>query len=259
MDGATPAARDRYQREAQFFDAVAARARIAPMSAAAIDRYRHCRQAHLFAKEFMFSLVGDFAGRRVLEIGCGEGVSSVQLAALGARVTGVDLSQTSLDVARRFAEANGVSAEFICKNLETDDLGWDSYDVVWCDNILHHVVPALPEVLGKLRAMLRPGGWFIAREPVAYAGVLKALRRLVPVRVDVTPDEQPLRAGELALIRETFPGLAERYFRILARMDRVTDNLRVVARCAAVDNFLLRWPAARRLAGHAVLWARVED
>ena len=60
----------------------------------------------------------------------------------------------------------------------------------------------------------------VAREPVAYAGWLKAVRGLVPVTVDATDDEQPLREREFAVIAERFPGLRRRYFRILARADR---------------------------------------
>jgi 2-polyprenyl-3-methyl-5-hydroxy-6-metoxy-1,4-benzoquinol methylase len=250
----TQTASQRYQSEAEFFDAVAARSAVRPISPSVIDRYRRHRKAHLFAKEFLFSLAGDLAGRRVLEVGCGEGATSVQLALLGADVTGLDLSATSLERGRQLAALHGVAVEFRRANVETDDLPPGPFDVVWCDNILHHVVPALPDVIHKLKRALRPGGLFLAREPLQYVRWLKWLRRFVPVRVDATPDEQPLRRRELDILRDAFADLRCRPFRIVGRLDRAVASHWVLARCAQLDNALLRVPGAHRLAGHAVLW-----
>src|SRR5262245_25806255 len=204
----------------------------------------------------MFSLAGDLRGRRVLEIGCGEGVAACQLAYCGARVTGIDLSPASIEVARRRLALHGFEADFRVADIATDDLGEGCFDVVWCDLILHHLVAELDGVMRRLARALRPGGLFVAREPLAYAGWLKALRRLVPVRVDATPDEQPLRPAEVALVRQHFPTLQCRHFRILARMDRLTGSLPVLRAAARLDNLLLRLPGAAALAGNAVLWAR---
>ena len=130
--------------------------------------------------------------------------------------------------------------------------------MVWCDLILHHLVDSLPDVLRKAKAALKPGGLFVAREPIAYAGWLKALRRLVPVRVDTTPDEQPRCAREMAVLREAFPDLAAKAFRVFGRLDRVTGNLFALRQLARLDNVLLKLPGTSGLAGNAVLWARKE-
>jgi 2-polyprenyl-3-methyl-5-hydroxy-6-metoxy-1,4-benzoquinol methylase len=250
---------DRYESERQFFDRIAAGATVEPLSRAGLERYAHPKRPHLFAKEFMFSLLGDARGKRLLEIGCGEGVASVQLAYCGARVTGVDLSRVSVEVARKRARVQGLPAEFCVANVETDDLGRACYDVVWCDLILHHLVPSLDTVLGKLSAALVPGGLFIAREPIAYAGWLKGLRRLTPVKGAATPDEQPLRRQELAIIEKHFGRVHRRYFRLLARIDQLTSKLPLIALAARMDNVLLTVPGMKRLAGNVVLWAKKEE
>ena len=59
-----------------------------------------------------FGLAGDLKGKKVLEVGCGEGVASVQLAYCGAVVTGIDISEQSIRVARRRAALQGVAAAF---------------------------------------------------------------------------------------------------------------------------------------------------
>jgi SAM-dependent methyltransferase len=171
-------------------------------------------------------------------------------------VTGVDLSPASVEVARRRAALHGFDAEFRVADVAADDLGCGEFDVVWCDLILHHLVGCLDDVLSRLTRALRPGGLFLCREPIAYAGWLQALRRLVPVQVDVTPDEQPLRPGELAIVRRHFPTLQCRHFRILGRLDRVTRRLPLLRMAGRVDNLLLRLPGAGSLAGNVVLWGR---
>jgi 2-polyprenyl-3-methyl-5-hydroxy-6-metoxy-1,4-benzoquinol methylase len=248
----------RLERERAFFDRVAAGSAVTHMSPAVLERYARRPHAHLFGKEFMFSLAGDLRGKRVLEVGCGEGVAACQLAYCGARVTGIDLSPASVEVARQRARLHGFDAEFRAGDVAADHLGESSFDVVWCDLILHHLVADLDAVLARLAQALRPGGLFVAREPLAYAGWLKALRRLVPVRVDATPDEQPLRPQEVALVRRHFPRLQCRHFRILARLDRLTGRLPLLRAAARLDNLLLRLPGAAALAGNVVLWARKE-
>jgi 2-polyprenyl-3-methyl-5-hydroxy-6-metoxy-1,4-benzoquinol methylase len=244
-----------YEIERQFFNRMASQAVLRPMSQATLERYACPRWPHLFAKEMMFALAGDLRGKRVLEVGCGEGTASVQLASCGGLVTGLDISDESIRVARQRAALQGVEAEFQIRNVtEAGSLGEECYDVVWCDLILHHLVDSLDRVMGNLKRALKPGGWFIAREPIAYAGWLKALRKLVPVRVDATPDEQPFRPSEFAVVRQHFPNLRLRHYRLLARADRVTRSLPLLRLLARVDNLLLWLPGSKALAGNVVMW-----
>jgi SAM-dependent methyltransferase len=53
--------------------------------------------------------LGDLRGRRILEVGCGTGHLAVEMARRGASVVALDLSPTMIDLARRHAEASGVS------------------------------------------------------------------------------------------------------------------------------------------------------
>jgi SAM-dependent methyltransferase len=245
-----------YVREREFFDRVATRSRPVTMPRATLQRYASPRWPHLFAKEMMFQLAGGLRGKRVLEVGCGEGRTSVQLAYCGAAVEAIDLSPASIEVARRRAELNGQSVNFLVGDfIRGEVLAEGSFDVVWCDLILHHLVDSLDAVLGKIRRYLKPGGLFVAREPVAYTGWLKALRRFVPVKVPATPDEQPFREAEFQVVRRHFPDVQRKYYRILARADRVSGNLSFLRLLARVDNLLLTLPGTAGLAGNAVLWA----
>ena len=251
----TEQTQERYANEREFFDGVASLADVQPMSRRELDRYAHPRQPHLFAKEKVFALLDDAQGKKLLEVGCGQGIVSVQLANLGAQVVGLDISSKSIEVARRRIEINGFEATFQVANIETDDLGTELYDVVVCYDVLHHVVPALNEVMTRIRRCLKPGGKFLSREPVAYAAWLKKLRRALPVKMNETAGERPLRAAEFEIIQKHFPNLKTWYFRLSARIDSVTENLGLIRQAARVDNLLLKIPGAKRLAGDVVLFA----
>ena len=205
----------------------------------------------------MFALAGDVRGKKILEVGCGEGVVSVQLAYCGAQVKGIDISGASINVARRRAALNGVEVEFSVENVvEAESLGKEEYDIVWCDLILHHLVDSLDKVICKIDRALKPEGLFIAREPVAYARWLKAFRKITPTQGEATEDEQPLRDSEIAITRRHFPDLHLRHYRILARADCVTKRLALIRMLARLDNALFMFPRIASLAGNVVMWSR---
>ena len=245
-----------YQNEQAFFDRVASQATVEPISQATLDRYASPRWRYFFSKDMMFALAGDLKGKRVLEVGCGDGITSVELAYCGALVTGIDISPISIAVARQRAELQGFNVEFRVENVvDAESIGEGLYDIVWCDAVLHHLVDSLEAVMKKIHRALKPGGLIIANEPVAYAPWLHAVRKLVPVRTETTPDEQPLRACEFAAVRKYFPDLRLRYFRIVRRLDRMTSNMWLLRTLSRIDNVLLCLPGMTSLAGNVVMWS----
>lgn len=246
-----------YAKEQAFFDRVASQTRVTRMDYTNLERYRRPKTPQLFGKEFMFSLATPLEGKKLLEIGCGEGVCSVQLAYCGAEVTAWDISPKSIEVGQQRAELNGVDVDFQVQNVvECDSFGENCFDVIWCDLVLHHLVDSLDSILEKAKRALKPGGIFIAREPLAYAGWLKSLRRQVPVEVDATDDEQPFRQQELDTIAKHFPNYDSKAFRLLARADRLTQKMGLLKGLARLDNLILKLPHTRALAGNIVIWAR---
>lgn len=245
-----------YVKEQAFFDRVAAQTQIKPIERTQLERYRQPKNPQLFGKEFMFSLAAPLAGKRVLEIGCGEGVCSIQLAYCGANVTAWDLSPKSIEVAKQRAALTGIPIDFQVKNVvESDSFGEDCYDVIWCDLVLHHLVDSLDSILQKVKQALKPQGLFIAREPLAYARWLKRFRRQIPVAVEATDDEQPFRQQELALVARHFPRYQSKAFRLLSRVDRVTQKMSLLKGLARLDRLILKLPHTTKLAGNLVIWA----
>ena len=109
--------------------------------------------------EAKLQVLGDVAGKDVLELGCGAAQWSIGLARVGARPVGLDLSSRQLEHARRLMAEAGVDFPLVHASGEAVPLADRSFDIVVCD---HGAMPfadpylAVPEV----SRLLRPGGLF---------------------------------------------------------------------------------------------------
>ena len=105
------------------------------------------------------SLLPDFTGKRLLDLGCGYGWHCVFAMEHGAKsVVGVDISERMLDVARdktRFKEV-----EYLCLPIEDIDFPPDSFDVV-ISSLAFHYIKSFDEVAKKVNACLKKGGDFV--------------------------------------------------------------------------------------------------
>ncbi len=113
------------------------------------------------------------AGKKVLDVGCGGGILSESMAHRGATVTGIDLGEAPLGVARLHAQESGVSVEY--RNVSVEALAVEQpghFDVVTCMEMLEHV-PDPASVIRACCALVRPGGYVffstLNRTPKSYA------------------------------------------------------------------------------------------
>ncbi|NJL28447.1 MAG: class I SAM-dependent methyltransferase [Thermoanaerobaculia bacterium] len=140
----------------------------------------------------------DLRGRRLLDVGCGLGESSVYFALRGAEVTATDLSPEMVELTRRLAHHHGVEVEGVVSAAETLEVEPAAFDLVYAANVLHHV-GSKEGFFAQIHRALKPGGRFFSWDPLAYNPVINVYRRMATeVR---TPDERPLRFSDVALAR----------------------------------------------------------
>jgi 2-polyprenyl-6-hydroxyphenyl methylase / 3-demethylubiquinone-9 3-methyltransferase len=109
--------------------------------------------------KYFSEFVPSFAGLRVLDVGCGGGFTSEELSKRGAHVTGIDLSESSLKVARAHALAGGLDIKYLNANAENLPFDAAHFDCVVCVDVLEHL-PKVPKVLKEVRRVLKTQGCF---------------------------------------------------------------------------------------------------
>jgi len=112
------------------------------------------------------------AGKKVLDVGCGGGILSEAMALRGATVTGIDMGEAPLSVARLHQLESGAQVEYrqITAEALADEMP-AQFDVVTCLEMLEHV-PNPASVIAACARLVKPGGQVffstINRNPKAY-------------------------------------------------------------------------------------------
>jgi ubiquinone/menaquinone biosynthesis C-methylase UbiE len=211
--------------------------------AANVARYLAPSLSTVYPLEYAFALLGDIEGRRVLDFGCGSGENSLVLARRGAVVTGVDISESLVAIARKRLQLNGCdhSATFVLGSAHDLPLQDASVDVVLGIAILHHL--DLDASSREVHRVLKPGGRAIFKEPVRDSRVIKAVRSAIPYRApDVSPFERPLTSRELARFAHPFTRYRFRAFSLpfVNLTQAVRPLQRHIHRAYRLDSALLR-------------------
>ena len=96
--------------------------------------------------------------RRVLDLGCGGGLLTEAMAALGAIVTGLDANESVIEIAREHAQISRSRVDYIVASAEqhADDCK-GTYDLITCMELLEHI-PDPASLLSACATMLKPGG-----------------------------------------------------------------------------------------------------
>jgi len=119
-----------------------------------VERHRYTEYAPWMPAVMGFN---EFAGARLLEVGCGMGTDLLQFARGGARVTGVDLTARSIEISRQHLAVYEESGDFAITDGENLPFADESFDVVYSNGVLHHT----PDTAGAVREVhrvLRPAG-----------------------------------------------------------------------------------------------------
>ncbi|RDH86212.1 MAG: bifunctional 3-demethylubiquinol 3-O-methyltransferase/2-polyprenyl-6-hydroxyphenol methylase [endosymbiont of Escarpia spicata] len=131
--------------------------------------------------------IASLSGKRVLDVGCGGGILSESMAAKGAGVTGIDMGEAPLQVARLHLLESGLEVNY--ERIPVERLAAEqpaSFDVVTCMEMLEHV-PDPASVVNACATLVKPGGHVffstLNRNPKSYLFAIvgaEYLLRLLP-------------------------------------------------------------------------------
>ncbi len=116
--------------------------------------------------------LASLAGKTVIDVGCGGGILSESMAGMGAIVTGIDLSEKALQVAKLHLLESGKQVNY--RKIAAEDMAEEqpaSFDIVTCLEMLEHV-PAPDSIIASCAKLLKPGGHVffstLNRNPKSY-------------------------------------------------------------------------------------------
>lgn len=138
-----------------------------------------------FEKLYYLPQLIDFSayrGKRLLEVGCGVGTDLVRFAQAGAIVTGLDLAEVAIRLARKNFRQRRLTADLRVMNGEALTLDDNTFDVVYVHGVLQYTADP-QKMIGELHRVLRPRGEAILMVYNRYSW-LNALSRLVQVELE---------------------------------------------------------------------------
>lgn len=203
-------------------------------------------------------LVGQVAGKTLLDFGCGMGEESVYFAKLGARVTAIDISDVGVATLRRRAEAHRLDIRAFEMRCDPTSFEANSFDVVHGMGILHHV--GIDAALAEVWRVLKPGGVGVFLEPMGdHAGIERAKEwlmknaRFLGDFDEVTDHEHNLTWREIDGATRRFSRRFTQPYHLLYRLKRFIPTALYNAVRRVDHGALAMLPQLRTFAGAVVI------
>ncbi|WP_290700513.1 bifunctional 2-polyprenyl-6-hydroxyphenol methylase/3-demethylubiquinol 3-O-methyltransferase UbiG [Amphritea sp.] len=142
-------------------------------------------------------------GKKILDVGCGGGILSEAMAHRGAEVTGIDMGEAPLKVAKLHGLESGVSVSY--RQITVEELAMEqpgSYDIVTCMEMMEHV-PDPSSIVDACSQLVKPGGHVffstLNRNPKSYMMAIVGAEYLLKLVPKGTHDfKKFIRPSELA-------------------------------------------------------------
>ncbi|MBR9827591.1 MAG: bifunctional 2-polyprenyl-6-hydroxyphenol methylase/3-demethylubiquinol 3-O-methyltransferase UbiG [Oceanospirillales bacterium] len=187
--------------------------------------------------------ISQLAGKKVLDVGCGGGILSEAMAHRGATVSGIDMGEAPLKVAKLHGLESGVSVNY--RRITVEDLADEQpeqFDIVTCMEMLEHV-PDPASVVRACARLTKPGGKVflstLNRNPKSYLfAILGAERvlKLVPAGThDFNKFIRPAELGDMTrkagLEIEEMTGLVYNPLTKIYRLDATDVDVNYMLAC----------------------------
>ena len=135
------------------------------------SEFRPLHEINPLRLEYIDSIAG-LSGKKVLDVGCGGGILSESMATKGAEVTGIDMGETNLSVAKLHLLESGVKVDY--RQIPVEQLAEEQagqFDIVTCMEMLEHV-PDPASIISACSKLVKPDGHVffstLNRNPKSY-------------------------------------------------------------------------------------------
>jgi 2-polyprenyl-6-hydroxyphenyl methylase/3-demethylubiquinone-9 3-methyltransferase len=167
------------------------------------SEFRPLHEINPLRLDWIDRVTGGIKEKNVLDVGCGGGILAESMAVRGAKVTGIDLGEKALGVAKLHRLESGVAVDY--RLVAAEVLAAESpakFDVVTCMELLEHV-PDPAAIVSACAALAAPGGTVVFstlnRNPKSYAFAILGAEYLLQILPKGTHDwAKFLRPAELA-------------------------------------------------------------
>lgn len=151
-----------------------------------------------------------------LDYCCGDGGLVLFLAEKGAKAAGMDISDVSIEIARKKARIKGLEdrVEFLVMDGENLKFKDNSFDFIVCNGVLHHL--DIEKAYSELSRVLKPKGEIICVEPLIYNPIFHLYRRFTPHLRTEWETEHILRKKDIFLAKKYFDKIEFRFFHLIS-------------------------------------------
>lgn len=154
--------------------------------------FKPLHQINPLRRQFIIQHVGELFNKKMIDVGCGGGILSESLAKLGAEVTGIDMGEEPLNVAKLHALEANINVEYLRITAEEQaQVKPNYYDTVTCMEMLEHV-PDPASVIQACAAMVKPGGYVffstLNKTIQSYLLAILAAEKILKIVPDGTHD-----------------------------------------------------------------------
>jgi len=142
-----------------YWDAAPCGSSLATAEPGSKEFFKQVEEARYRLEPFIpgFAQFERWRGKRVLEVGVGLGTDFVRFGRAGAKLSGVDLTEASVDLVRRRLALEGLDADLQVADAEDLPFADNSFDFVYSWGVLHHT-PETPRAVREVIRVARPGG-----------------------------------------------------------------------------------------------------
>jgi SAM-dependent methyltransferase len=163
---------------------------------------------------YVLEQCGDLQGKRVLDIGCGQGDTSVFFALGGAEVHALDVSERMVSVTNELARRYGVGEHVQAQTGRVEDMKYaDGYfDLVFADGVLHHL--DMSRAVPNIVRVMKPGGRGVFLEP-QKGSIFSEVYRFFASDLR-TADEHPLEQRDFDFLASQFERLSHREYHLVS-------------------------------------------